>query len=197
MPGTLKRIVAVSGLVLALMFAAAWKGTDNLAEWYGKTNTLEWRVALWQDTVPALKDFWITGSGLGSYDTIIQFYPLSDPMSRPEYAHNDYLQLAVEGGLLVGVPVLVTLAFFIWQIRRRLKQPQDEMTWWIRMGAVAGISGIALQEITDFSLRVPGVAVLFAVVAAIAIHEPAPVEVRRKRRTESVQVEEIPVASAV
>jgi hypothetical protein len=38
---------------------------------------------------------------------------------------------------------------------------------------MAGICGIAVQEITDFSLQIPGIALLFAVLAAIALHTPA------------------------
>jgi hypothetical protein len=57
------------------------------------------------------------------------------------------------------------------------------MTWWIRMGATAGICGIAVQELTEFSLQIPGVALLFATCLALAIHEPAPIQTHRRRTT--------------
>jgi len=38
------------------------------------------------------------------------------------------------------------------------------------MGATFGLIGIVFQELTDFSLQMPGNAVLFALLAAIAIH---------------------------
>jgi hypothetical protein len=37
---------------------------------------------------------------------------------------------------------------------------------------------MAVQEISEFSLQVPGVALLFATCVALAIHEPAPVHTR-------------------
>jgi hypothetical protein len=40
------------------------------------------------------------------------------------------------------------------------------------MGAVTGIMAMALQETVDFSLQMPGNAVLFTVLAAIAAHRP-------------------------
>jgi hypothetical protein len=46
------------------------------------------------------------------------------------------------------------------------------------MGAVAGICGMAVQEFTEFSLQIPGVAVLFAMLVGIAIHEPGVTEYR-------------------
>lgn len=159
----------------------AWRGTDTLVAWYGNTGTLEWRIDLWKDTLPALKDFWVTGSGLNTYGTLMLAYPLTDPSFHPREAHSDYLQLAVEGGLLLGIPALLTILAVIRTTLRQLRQPQDEMTWWIRMGAVAGICGIAVQELTEFSLQIPGVALLFATCVGLAIHEPLPVRSRRRR----------------
>jgi hypothetical protein len=37
---------------------------------------------------------------------------------------------------------------------------------------VAGICGLAIQEVTEFSLQIPGIALLFTVLIAIAIHSP-------------------------
>jgi O-antigen ligase len=176
------RATVVVGLVLfAVSGLVAWRGADTLVDWYGNTSTLEWRVELWNDTLPALRDFWKTGSGFNTYGTVMLLYPRTDQTVFPQEAHSDYLQLAVEGGLLVGIPVLLLIAALAKEALRRLRQPQDEMTWWIRMGAVAGICGMAVQELTEFSLQIPGVALMFATCVAIAIHEPAPVESRTRR----------------
>jgi O-antigen ligase len=179
-------LVLAASLATVVLTVVAWRGADVLVDWYGNTSTLEWRFALWQDTLPALRDFWLTGSGLNTYGTVMLVYPRTDMSVFPREAHNDYLQLAVEGGLLVGIPVLLLIGAVAREAIRRLRQPQDEMTWWIRMGAVAGICGMAVQELTEFSLQIPGVALLFATCVAMAIHEPAPIvsptPSRRRRR---------------
>jgi O-antigen ligase len=173
--------VALAGyLLVAVMGTVAWRGTDTLFAWYGNTKTLEWRFDLWKDTLPALKDFWVTGSGLNTYGTLMLGYARSDMSSIPREAHNDYLQLAVEGGVLLCVPVVLLIIAVGRRIVQRLMEPQDEMTWWIRMGAVAGICGMAVQELTEFSLQIPGVALLFATCVALAIHQPAPTQSRRR-----------------
>src|SRR4051812_15512262 len=88
-------------------------------------------------------------------------------------AHNDYLQLLAEGGLLLGVPILIALALFIREIWRRFREGVDDTrTYWLRAGAVTGLCAIAVQEVSDFTLQMPGAAVLFVVLAAIAIHRP-------------------------
>ena len=179
-----RRGFAGAVVVFGLGGAMAWKGVDRLGTWYGDTATLEWRLTLWRDTMAPLKDFWLLGSGLNTYGTVMLLYPQTDTATHAQRAHNDYLQLAVEGGLLVCIPVLIAIVLLARLMWRRLHQPQDEMTWWIRMGAIAGICGMAIQEISDFSLQIPGVALLFATCVAIAIHEPAPAAASRSEHRE-------------
>jgi O-antigen ligase len=84
-------------------------------------------------------------------------------------AHNDYLQLAAEGGLLVGVPIVLTLVLFGDAIRRRFSSGEDDpVTSWIRFGAATALAAIALQSVVEFSLQMPGNAVLFSLFLAIA-----------------------------
>jgi O-antigen ligase len=172
MQGTARKVLvplAVAGLCAA---GLAWKGADALASWYGTTETLQWRFHQWRDTMAPLRDFWMTGSGLNTYGVLTLIYPQTDTTIHAAQAHNDYLQLAVEGGLLVGIPVLIAIFALIRTIVRRLRAPQDETAWWIRVGAVAGIGGLAIQEVTEFSLQIPGIALLSTVLIAIAIHSP-------------------------
>jgi hypothetical protein len=49
----------------------------------------------------------------------------------------------------------------------------DAQTRWIRIGAVAGLLGIAAQSLVEFSLQMPGNTLLFTVVLAIAMHRPS------------------------
>ncbi|MDO8794476.1 MAG: type II toxin-antitoxin system RelE/ParE family toxin [Vicinamibacterales bacterium] len=80
------------------------------------------------------------------------------------------LQLAAEGGLLLGIPIVLTIVAFAWEVRRRFREDVGSI-WWIRLGAVIGLVAIALQSIAEFSLQMPGNAALFAVVAGLAIHD--------------------------
>jgi O-antigen ligase len=172
--GSAQRWVLAGYLLFTVTGVVAWRGADTLFDWYGNTGTLQWRIQLWKDTVPALEQFWLTGSGLNTYRTVMLVQPRTDLTSQPREAHNDYLQLAVEGGALVSLPVLVLLLTIARAIVRALRSSQDDMTWWIRMGAVAGICGIAVQEISEFSLQIPAVALLFATCLAIALHHVEP-----------------------
>jgi O-antigen ligase len=183
--GSRQRWLIAAYVAVAAVGVVAWRGTGALFDWYGNTSTLQWRVQLWKDSLPALQDFWLTGSGLNTYATLLLVHPRTDLTVMPRAAHNDYLQLALEGGLLVVVPVIILAGALVREGVRALRAPQDGTTWWIRMGAVAGLCGMAVQEISEFSLQVPGAALLFATCVAIAVHPPAPLQARRSTRSQA------------
>ncbi|PYR81662.1 MAG: O-antigen ligase domain-containing protein, partial [Acidobacteria bacterium] len=83
-------------------------------------------------------------------------------------AHNDYLQIAAEGGLLIGLPALAAAGIFAIEVRRRFRR---DANYWMRAGAVTGLMCIALQSLVDFSLQMPGNAALCAVLCGMALHQ--------------------------
>lgn len=113
-------------------------------------------------------DFTFTGVGINSYGTATIAYASESLTLHYAAAHSDYLQLAAEGGLLVGIPALAAAAAFVRVLCARVRDGGD--THWLRLGAIAAIAAIALQELVDFSLQIPANATLLAVVAAIAVH---------------------------
>ena len=92
-------------------------------------------------------------------------------------AHNDYLQLAAEGGGLLGVPILLSAAVLIAGIRRRFRDDVGSI-FWIRVGAITGLLAIAAQSLVEFSLQMPANAALFAVLCGIALHDGGRVATR-------------------
>ena len=172
-----KAVVAVC--LLAVMAAtAAWAGLDTVVgkfidssdgQGLGATSG---RLVAWSDTVRIIRDFPLTGTGFNSYGTAMAVYQSGVRELHFQEAHNDYLQLAAEGGLLVGIPIMATIALFSVSVRRRFREaPKVGSSYWLRVGAVIGLLAIALQSAFDFSLQMPGNAALFAVVAAIALHQ--------------------------
>ena len=97
------------------------------------------------------------------------FYQTSVPGFHLREAHNDYLQLAAEGGLLLGAPIVCAVAALVREIRVRFVDSSGS-SYWIRLGAVTGLGAIALQSTVEFSLQMPGNAALCAVLCGIALH---------------------------
>jgi len=166
----------VVAYALMLLFAAvAWAGVDRTLGRFAQTSDedLAGRLNAWRDTARIVHDFPAFGTGLNTYGTAMLVYQTGDRTRMYREAHNDYLQLVAEGGLLLTVPIALAIGLVVRDIRRRFREGADPpMTRWIRVGAVASLAGIAAQSLVDFSLQMPGNAVLFSLVAAIALHKP-------------------------
>jgi hypothetical protein len=92
---------------------------------------------------------------------------------RINAAHNHYLQVAAEGGLLIGMPVAVALALFLRASREALAADESAM-YFLRAGALGGLVGVAVQSVWETGLTAPANAVLAAIVAAMVVHRSAP-----------------------
>ena len=138
-------------------------------------DSIRLRQDIWSVTARIIRDFPLTGTGLNTFGTATLAYQVSHLDMHYAEAHNDYLQLAAEGGVLLTAPVLAAVVFTIGIIWRRFAEGRGRSeSFWPRLGAVTGLMAIALQSLVDFSLQMPGTAVLFVVFLAVALHRPRP-----------------------
>ncbi|MCC7417796.1 MAG: O-antigen ligase family protein [Acidobacteria bacterium] len=146
--------------------------TVQLADRFEQSGaTATWdRPQIWRETLPIIRDFKWTGTGLGGYSTAMLVYQQSDRTIFFNQAHDQYLQIAAEGGLLLVVPLLAAAAAFGAAARRRLAADASPLLW-MRVGALAGIAGVLVQSIWDVGLQMPASGMLFAVLCGIVVHE--------------------------
>ena len=133
--------------------------------------SLAGRLAIWSDTLPVLRDFWLTGTGAGTYETVMLLYQRSMPEVRFNQAHNHYLQLAAEGGLLLGIPLVLALRAFM-RDAAEMMTTDDSGMYYVRAGAICGLLGASAQSLFETGLATPANAFLAAVLAAVAVHLP-------------------------
>jgi O-antigen ligase len=174
---TMKRRLVVAAMFSVLLVATAtWAGVDTVigkftADEQG-VQSIAGRRLIWGDATRIARDFRLTGTGLNTFGTAMIGYQSGTPEVHYFEAHNDYLQIASEGGLLLVIPSLIAVVVFALQVRRRFREaPTFGTTYWIRVGAVVGMVSVALQSLFEFSLQMPGNAVLFALLMAVALHE--------------------------
>jgi O-antigen ligase len=173
--GRSRRATVVLYLCVLASTTVAWVGADTIAQRFSRTNWSEFnnRRGAWVDAFAVWSSFPGAGTGVNTYPVAARFYQRHDLDRFFGEAHNDYLQVLAEGGLLVAVPAALCMVFFIRQVYRRGRADRPSTTsWWLRRGAATGLVAIALQESVEFSLQMPGNAVLFALLCAVALHHP-------------------------
>jgi hypothetical protein len=171
--GMTRKATAVFSLALLVAVVTSWVGINAIIARFADTDWAEYnnRRGAWSDARSVIADFPVAGTGLNTYYVTSLVYQRHDLRQHYAQAHNDYLQLAAEGGLLLLLPIAGCIVVFARDVRRRLSADRTGSTaWWLRRGAVTALVAIALQETVEFSLQMPGNAALFAVVCAIALH---------------------------
>ena len=138
------------------------------------------RLTIWRESAPIIKDFWLTGTGAGTFGDAMVTYQQSrvwvgsmQKWAHFNNAHSHYLQVAAEGGLLVALPVLAALMLVVNLGLRAVRADKGEM-FWVRVGAAAAIAAIAVQSIWEIGLVMPANAVLAGVVAALLLYRREP-----------------------
>src|SRR5579885_634073 len=127
------------------------------------------RLGYWRDSIPLIRDFPVLGIGLGGFQDLFPRYqsPPWSPLSVRE-AHNDYLELAADTGLLGAALLLWFGLSATIRICRGLRTAPPEVLPVV--GALmVGLGAIAFQELSDFALQIPANAVLFAIFLALAM----------------------------
>jgi O-antigen ligase len=194
-----RRIGLVLTLTLGFLLTGAfgtWLGSDRLI---GRLGELQQgngfsRVEIVSDSIRMFKQHPWTGWGLGTFPTV---YPKFRTFATDLYvneAHNDFVQLLVETGIL-GFVTGITLLIIVFQRGFRQLRNADYRTW--RTTAVAaslgGIVGITVHSMFDFNLQIPANALIFYILCAVAGSESEsdPEIVRRVERSGSLSVVEI------
>jgi O-antigen ligase len=159
---------------VVIVLAVGWAGVGRTAARFENASAeLAERAAAWRDTVAIITDFPVAGTGVGGYGSAMLVYQTASRQSIYVQAHNEYLQILAEGGALLAVPLLVMAIVIARTVRHRFRTEERRSVRWARGGALAGLVGIAAQSTLEFSLQMPGNAVMFVFLLSVALHRPS------------------------
>jgi hypothetical protein len=149
-----------------------------MARFQDSRTTATWsRAEIWRQTLPIVRDFPIAGAGAGAYGRAMLVYQQSDRALFFNQAHNQALQIAAEGGMVLVLLAGFALIALAVQIASRLRGDRTPL-FWIRLGAASGIVGVLVQSVWETGLRIPANALLFAVLCAVASFSARSISVR-------------------
>lgn len=115
----------------------------------------EQRPEYWQDSFALVADYPVFGTGFGTYRDAYRGY--QGAMTGElvvDHAHNDYVELVADGGLL-GTALVAWLALsLLLAAVRGLKLRRTLLSNYLVLGALAGLGSIALHSLTDFNLHI-------------------------------------------
>jgi O-antigen ligase len=161
-------------LFTVLLISLAWFGLGPIIERYqtllhlSDDASMQGRIEVWKDTAKLVSDHPLMGSGPGTFGAVFPAYKTHQDPVYYEHAHNDYVQLLSDTGVvgfglaagMLGVGVGFILAGW-----RRRRSPWAKG---LLMGIVTGLVGILIHGLNDFNFHIPANAVLFVVLMGLA-----------------------------
>ena len=110
----------------------------------------------------------IFGAGMEAFGVAFTRFDTRNGFFRVEQAHNDYLQVLADGGVIAFA---IVWAFIVLLVKKGIAAFRDdqcgEFQRVTRIGAFAGCVGVLVHSFVDFPLRTAGNAFFFLLVAAM------------------------------
>ena len=155
------------------------------------------RLTIDRDALQMFRDKPVLGWGLRTF-------PVVYPQFRTFYtnffvneAHNDYLQLLVETGLL-GFGTMVWFLIVLYRnALRKIGNWMSDLSGAVTLACMLGLTGILVHSAVDFNLQIPANAALFYVFCTIAASPPLLQRARRRKPAPAPADEMLPVSEVV
>ena len=176
--GLVVRGILITALIVVFGYGVAWIGGEPVVNNFQSAttdfgtsgalnNANTSRKQMWAMSWRVFKDHPLAGIGFGGYWIAVTKYHDASGELTPQQAHNDYLDLLAAGGLIGLALVIWFVVVFILRARERLRLP-DPFCRAARLGALAGIFGVAIHSFLDFGLHVTINALVFVALIVIA-----------------------------
>jgi O-antigen ligase len=130
------------------------------------------RLTIARVTSGAIADFFPVGSGFGTFEVIYRMYEPREALMQAyvNHAHNDWLELLLEGGAPAAI---IAFGFLTWFILRSIKlwrAPEENgatIDLFLARAATISIFLILLFSLVEYALRTTTISVLLAWCAAL------------------------------
>ena len=172
-----KQVAVVIGIVAVISAGILWIGADPVINRVTQGQSSDAnsvketfytsRGWVWRDTISMIRANPLLGVGLGAYETAFSIYSKSDGSLRVPQAHNDYLQVVADSGVIGGLIALWFIVLVFRAVSRGVRSG-DRLYAGLALGSGAGIFGLLVHSLFDFNLQLPSNALLFLLLAAVA-----------------------------
>jgi putative inorganic carbon (HCO3(-)) transporter len=182
-------LLAVFLVIILLLFLNQDVIVKRISQLWDPHGTAFMRLHTWEAAFSMIKASPIFGSGLGTFQIVFpgfRYFGFESevPIGNVLHAHNEYLEIWAEMGIL-------GLALFLWLMigffRHALRNLKGGREGLIALGMIAGIAGVLVDSLFSSSMRWTGPAFTFWFLFGLAVtttgsEEASPKGQGRKRR---------------
>jgi O-antigen ligase len=133
---------------------------------HGAETFFQSRGWIWRDTAAMIRDKWALGVGIGAYQTANPIYNSRDGSLLVGQAHNDYLQIMADAGI-IGALIALWFIFLVARDILRASRHGSRVMSGMALGAGGGMFALFVHSLFDFNFQIPSNALLFLVLTAV------------------------------
>ena len=155
------------------------------------------RLSIDRDSIRMFRSRPVLGWGLGTFPVVYPEFRSFYTNFFVNEAHNDYLQLLTEMGLLGFATMVWFLIVLYRSALRKMGDWTSDMTSAVTLACTLAFTGILVHSLLDFNLQIPANAALFYVFCTIAAAPPLRQRSRKRQPAPSPANEVLPASEVV
>lgn len=146
--------VVVIGMVasMALAFAGSADLRSEAGRMFARTPENLGRLAIYAANLDIVRAHPLLGLGYGRYETAARPYYTAHPdADRRSHAHNNFLQIAAEAGLVGLAAFGLMFGVALWVGAGAVRHAADAQSWSTAAGAYVGVIGFLVGGLTQYN----------------------------------------------
>ena len=168
-PPMLKWLV-ISLVVIDVSIVGALFGIDKVKERIDTTSFQgETRDDVVTMSLPIIEEYWLTGTGAGTFYTVFPKYHTDTIHLHYDHAHNEYLQFLIEYGIVGFLLLGGSIAYSLLKAISALKNRSDPMSQGIAFASIMAIVGMLIHISVDFPLQAPATTINFLALMILGV----------------------------
>lgn len=168
-------------ILFIAIIAGSWLGVHSLTERISVAeHQSKPRIEKWWQSKGIIEDYIIFGTGAGSFEYIIPLYEDRRLDGLYDHAHNDYIELLSDQGVIGFGLAFASISLVMFYIVSGYARCHEPFLRGILFASLGGSISLLLHAITDFNFYIPANAAYFYLVLAMGI-----VASTMKRRSKS------------
>ena len=163
--GQNKLAIFVFGFLALALLVGLWYGLEPIMLRF-ETVGENFRYLFWGSAIDSFpRSYWLWGMGAGSLaDNFKVIAPIEIADKTLYQLHSDWLEFTLDFG--IPAALIICLSFIIWHAKLRVNKYSV-----LHLGAISGIVALAMHSLGEFSLQIPGAAILFWTMVGIAMNK--------------------------
>jgi O-antigen ligase len=194
----LKMSLTVLGAILLAFLVMGQASMLGLLRLSSSDPLADYRVVISKQSLVIAREQWVSGSGFGTFPSVYNLHetPATMQSSYVNHVHNDWLEVAIEGGLPAIVLMALFVAWFAFGFFRAWLADRTWTTGLFQRAAGSIILLLLLHSLVDYPLRTPALMALFGFCTGVLVIANAlsaqPKAVRTHRKSPARPINEPP-----